>query len=60
MKKIEAILLCYGNVAIKQEIEIKVKGVSYSSWKITGIKTAKKLKKIYTKKQIVAIYESGI
>ena len=45
MKKIEAILLCYGNVAIKQEIEIKVKGVSYSSWMITGIKTRKNLEK---------------
>ncbi len=60
MKKIKAILLCYGNVAIKQEIEIKVKGVSYSSWMITGIKTRKKLKKIYTKKEIISIYESEL
>lgn len=60
MKKIEAILLCYGNVAIKQEIEIKVKGVSYSSWMITGIKTRKNLEKTYTKKEIIEIYESGI
>lgn len=60
MKKIEAILLCYGNVAIKQEIEIKVKEVVYSSWMITGIKTKKKLKKIYTKKEIISIYESEL
>ena len=60
MKKIEAILLCYGNVAIKQEIEIKVKGVVYLSWKITGIKTRKKLKKIYTKREIISIYESEL
>jgi hypothetical protein len=60
MKKIEAILLCYGKVAIKQEIEIKVKEVIYSSWMITGIKTRKKLKKSYSKKQIIAIYESAI
>ncbi len=60
MKKIEAILLCYGNVAIKQEIEIKVKGVSYSSWMITEIKTRKNLEKTYTKKEIIEIYESGI
>lgn len=60
MKKIEAILLCYGKVAIKQEIEIKVKGVVYSSWGITKIKTRKKLKKIYSNKEIIAIYESAI
>lgn len=60
MKRIQAVLLCYGEVAIKQNIEIKIKGVVYSSWMITRIKTRKKLKKCYSKKQIISIYKSGI
>jgi hypothetical protein len=60
MKKYEAILLCYGEKAIKQKIEIKIKQNVYSSWMITTIKTKKELMKMYTKKQIIKIYESGI
>ena len=36
------------------------KGIDYNTWMIEKIKTAKKLKKMYTKKQIITIYESGI
>ncbi|MCT7596567.1 hypothetical protein [Aliarcobacter butzleri] len=60
MKKYEAILSCYGEIALRQNLEIIRKGISFNAWMIEGIKTAKKLKKIYTKEQIVAIYESGI
>lgn len=60
MKKYKAILLCYGEKAIKQKIEIKIKQNVYSSWMITTIKTKEELMKIYTKKQIIDIYESGI
>ncbi|MCT7642632.1 hypothetical protein [Aliarcobacter butzleri] len=60
MKKIDAILLCYGTNALKEDLEIIRKGISFNAWMIEGIKTAKKLKKIYTKKQIITIYESGI
>ena len=60
MKKIEAILKCYGQKALKQDIKIIRKGIDYNTWMIEKIKTAKKLKKMYTKKQIITIYESGI
>ncbi len=60
MKKIEAILKCYGQKALKQDIKIIRKGIDYNTWMIEKIKTAKKLKKMYTKKQIIRIYESGI
>ncbi|QKF77478.1 hypothetical protein [Arcobacter defluvii] len=60
MKKIEAILKCYGEKALKQDIKIIRKGIDYNTWMIEKIKTAKKLKKMYTKKQIITIYESGI
>ena len=59
MKKIEAILKCYGQKALKQDIKIIRKGIDYNTWMIEKIKTAKKLKKMYTKKQIITIYESG-
>ena len=60
MKKYDAILLCYGSIALKQKIEIKIKQAVYTSWMIEGIGTKKELIKIYTKKQIIAIYNSGI
>mgnify|MGYP000895501678 FL=1 len=60
MNKYTAILLCYGGKAIKQKIEIKIKQNVYSSWMITTIKTKEELMKMYTKKQIIDIYESGI
>lgn len=60
MKKIEAILKCYGEKALKQDIKIIRKGIDYNTWMIEKIKTAKKLKKMYSKKQIITIYESGI
>ena len=60
MKKIKAILKCYGQKALKQDIKIIRKGIDYNTWMIEKIKTAKKLKKMYTKKQIITIYESGI
>ena len=60
MKDIEAVLHCYGSKALKQKIEIKIKHTVYTSWMIEGIKTKKELMKMYTKKQIIDIYESGI
>ncbi|MCG3717673.1 hypothetical protein [Aliarcobacter butzleri] len=60
MKKIDAILLCYGTNALKQKIEIKIKQIVYTSWMIEGINTKEELMKMYTKRQIITIYESGI
>lgn len=60
MKKYEAILSCYGEIALRQNLEIIRKGISFNAWMIEGIKTKKELKRIYNKKQIINIYESGI
>ena len=60
MKKYEAILLCYGEKAMRKKIEIKIKQNIYSSWMIEGINTKEELMKMYTKRQIITIYESGI
>ncbi|MCT7614049.1 hypothetical protein [Aliarcobacter butzleri] len=60
MKKIDAILLYYGTNALKQKIEIKIKQIVYTSWMIEGINTKEELMKMYTKRQIITIYESGI
>lgn len=58
MNKYEAILLCYGSNALKQKKEIKIKQTIYTSWMIEGIQNREDLLKIYTKKQIIEIYES--
>ncbi|MFW2565103.1 hypothetical protein ACN5O4_00800 [Aliarcobacter butzleri] len=60
MKKIDVILLCYGKDALERNFEIEVKGVLYTTWMIQGIETKEELEKIYSKKQIIDIYESGI
>lgn len=61
MKKLDAILMCYGKDALEQNFEIEVKGVLYTAWMIEGIKTKEELENIYSKKQIIIdIYESGI
>ena len=59
MKKYEAILLCYGEKAMKQKIEIKIKQTVYTSWMIENM-SKEELMKMYTKRQIITIYESGI
>ncbi|MCT7555353.1 hypothetical protein [Aliarcobacter butzleri] len=60
MKKIDVILMCYGRDAMEQHFEIERKGVLYTAWMIEGIKTKEELKKMFSKKQIIDIYESGI
>ncbi len=60
MKKIDAILMCYGKDALEQHFEIEIRGVLYCAWMIERIETKEELEKIYSKKQIIDIYESGI
>ncbi|MDX9742643.1 MAG: hypothetical protein RBT59_02365 [Arcobacteraceae bacterium] len=60
MKKIYAILMCYGKDALEQHFEIEIRGVLYCAWMIERIETKEELEKIYSKKQIIDIYESGI
>lgn len=60
MKKIKAILLCYGKIAFEKEIEIEFNGEYYNAWIIEGIETKKELLRAYSKKQIILIYESGL
>ena len=59
MNKFKAILLCYGKVALKINLEIKYKGIHYTAWIIEGIETKEEILKKYSKKQIILIYESG-
>lgn len=60
MKKIDAILMCYGKDALEQHFEIEIRGVLYCAWMIERIETKEELEKTYSKKQIIDIYESGI
>ena len=60
MKKIDVILMCYGKDALEQHFEIEIRGVLYCAWMIERIETKEELEKIYSKKQIIDIYESGI
>ena len=60
MKKIDAILMCYGKDALEQHFEIEIRRVLYCAWMIERIETKEELEKIYSKKQIIDIYESGI
>jgi hypothetical protein len=60
VKKIDAILMCYGKDALEQHFEIEIRGVLYCAWMIEKIETKEELEKIYSKKQIIDIYESGI
>ena len=60
MKKIDAILMCYGIDALEKKSEIEIRGVLYCAWMIERIETKEELEKIYSKKQIIDIYESGI
>ena len=60
MKKIDAILMCYGKDALEQHFEIEIRGVLYCAWMIERIETKEELEKTYSKKQIIHIYESGI
>ena len=60
MKKIDVILMCYGKDALERNFEIEEKGVLYTAWFIEEIMTKEELEKIFTRKKIVAIYESGV
>jgi hypothetical protein len=60
MKKIDVILMCYGKHALEQNFEIEIRGVLYTAWMVENIETKEELEKIFTRKEIVAIYESGI
>ena len=60
MKKIDVILMCYGKDALERNFEIEEKGVLYTAWMIEEIETKEKLEKMFRKKEIIDIYESGI
>lgn len=60
MKKIDVILMCYGKDALERNFEIEVKGVLYTAWMVEMIKTKEELEEMFTKKEIIDIYESGI
>ena len=60
MKKIDVILMCYGKDALEQNFEIKEKGILYTAWMIEEIETKEKLEKMFRKKEIFDIYESGM
>ena len=47
MKKIDAILMCYGKDALEQHFEIEIRGVLYCAWMIERIETKEELEKIY-------------
>jgi hypothetical protein len=60
MKKINVIIMCYGKDALERNFEIEIRGVLYTAWMIEDIETKEELEKIFTEKEIVDIYESGI
>lgn len=60
MKKYEAILLCYGKDALEKNFEIEIRGVLYTAWMIEGVEKKEELEEMFTKKEIIDIYESGI
>jgi uncharacterized protein (DUF2225 family) len=60
MKKINLIIMCYGKDALEQNFEIEIRGVLYTAWMIEDIETKEELEKMFTEKEIVDIYESGI
>ena len=62
MKKLDAILMCYGKDALEKNFEIELKGggVLYTAWVIENIEEKEDLEKMFSKKQIIYIYESGI
>ena len=60
MKKIDVILMCYGKDALEQNFEIEIKGVLYTAWMVENIETKEELEKMFSRKQIIDIYESGI
>jgi hypothetical protein len=60
MKKINVIIMCYGKDALERNFEIEIRGVLYTAWMIEDIETKEELEKMFTEKEIVDIYESGI
>ena len=60
MKNIDFILKCYGKNKLIEDFEIERNGLTYTSWVIQDLETKEELLKIYTKKQIIQIYLSGI
>jgi hypothetical protein len=60
MKKINLIIMCYGKDALERNFEIEIRGVLYTAWMIEDIETKEELEKMFTEKEIVDIYESGI
>lgn len=59
MKKIDVILMCYGKDALERNFEIEIRGVLYTAWMIEGVETKEELEKMFTKQEIIDIYESG-
>ena len=59
MKKIDVILMCYGKDALERNFEIEIRGVLYTAWMIEEVETKEELEKMFTKQEIIDIYESG-
>ena len=59
MKKIDVILMCYGKNNLERNFEIEIRGVLYTAWMIEGVETKEELEKMFTKQEIIDIYESG-
>lgn len=60
MKKIDAILECYGKEKFEEKFEIGIDGELFTGWYIYGLDTKEQLLQWFSKKQILEIYESGI
>ena len=60
MKKIDAILECYGKEKFEEKFEIGIDGELFTGWYIYGLDTKEQLLQWFSKNQILEIYESGI
>ena len=60
MKKIDAILKCYGKEKFEQKFEVKIDGELFTGWYIYGLDKKEQLLQWFSKKQILEIYENGV
>lgn len=51
--------MCYGKNNLERIFEIEIRGVLYTAWMIEGVETKEELEKMFTKQEIIDIYESG-
>lgn len=59
MKRIDAILECYGEDAVESDKSAELDGIIYHAWYIYGIKK-EQLFDWLTEEQIIDFYQSGI